>query len=383
MFAFNIFSNVEAVKTKFEKEEPSISTVKKAVLFIRDSDSQNVPFKDEYICTNGLFNRICNKRYIHDPSNGVVKLDNGHLAFASLNESVLDTEKAVDYVLDFEKFTNENNIDFLYVSVPNKMYKNNKLAKDGVYPQYGDPAEFLAAIEDGGTDTIEMAEEFESDNIDQYDLYFKTDHHWSPQGAFYAFQKICNHLKTTYGYEIDDKITDIEEYNVEKYPKYFVGTEGKRTGVAYSGKDDFSLIYPKFSTDLKTETWHASYLPQEYFCAEGSFYDAIFNFNNFNKGGSYTYSTYLGDEAKCRFITNFNADNDKKIMIICDSFGAAFSPFMSLICKELYIFDIRHTDINIKEYVKELGIDTVVVLYSNNTIMDVDVVLNFDKKQKN
>lgn len=378
----NIISNVNAIDEKFGFDGWSLSTVKSAILFVKDSDALNVPFRKQYIEVNGLLHRICDKEYVHDTGrNDVTKLKNGYLAFAALEEKSLDSVKAAKYVTEFNEFAKKENIDFLYISAPNKLYKDNPLVKKGVYPLYGDVTEFLSLIKENGIDCIDMSAEFKNAGIDQYDMYFKTDHHWTAEGAFFAFQKMCEFMKNEYGYEIGSKFTDINEYTVDTYENYFTGSEGLRTGAIYCEKDDFSLIYPKFSTKLSIESWNVSPASQKHTYAEGDFYNTLFDFERFNKGGSYTYGTYLGSDATLKIIKNLNANTDKKIMLVRDSFGSIFAPYLSLICNELYVVDMRYddSDRNITEYAKELDIDTVIVLYSNNTIMDTDLVLNFNK----
>ncbi len=371
----NIVSNIDAVNEKFSEDSLSFSTLKSAILFVRDTDTFNAPFKKQYIEANGLFHRINGKRFVHDAGNNhVTKLSNGHISLSSLEEYILESKKAAEYVTEFNKFAKQENIDFLYISAPNKLYKNNHLAISGVYPKYGDTSEFLSIIEKNDVNCINIAEEFETEGIDMYDFYFKTDHHWTPEGAFFAFQKTCEFMKNEYGYEIDSKFTNINEYTIDTYEDYFVGSAGTRTGSLYSGKDDFSLIYPNFQTQLS--------LTDADIFKEGNFYDVMFDLEKLNE--TFVYCTYLGYDTPLKTIKNFNSTSDKKIMLIRDSFGSTFAPYLSLICKELYIVDMRiepMSDCNIMSYAKELGVDTVIVLYSNSTIMDVDLVLDFNKQQ--
>ena len=55
---------------------------------------------------------------------------------------------------------------------------------------------------------------------------------------------------------------------------------------------------------------------------------------------------------------------DKKVLLIRDSFGCAFAPFLSLGVSQLDIVDLRiNKDIVISEYVLENDIDIVLILY--------------------
>lgn len=54
--------------------------------------------------------------------------------------------------------------------------------------------------------------------------------------------------------------------------------------------------------------------------------------------------------------------SDKKLLVIKDSFGNAFIPFLIPHYKNIYIVDPGACDINIKEFVKDNGIEDVLVM---------------------
>lgn len=381
MFLCNIISNYEAAKEEFAGERLSLSTLKSCILFVKDADASNAPFKKQYIETNGIYHILRDKKYVFDISSDVVKLSNGYLAFADTEKSVLDQEKATEYVTEFNSFAKENETDFLYVCVPSKLSEDNQYAPKGVYPIYGDTSGFLSSIEKNGVNVVDIRKEFEKDNLDQYDFYFKTDHHWTPQGGFYAYQKICNFLQTSCGYKIDKTYTDITQYNVDIYPNYFTGSEGNRTGSIFGGKDDFSLIYPKFDTDLSIDSWDDVKSAKKV-SSSGIFYDTVFNLNSFNIGGGHTYSTYLSGDAALKIIKNNISENNKKILIVKDSYGNIPASYLSLICSQVHIIDLRfYTDVNIQNYVKENKIDTVIALYANTALQNLDGMLDFNSEK--
>ncbi len=381
MFFFNIVSNYESIKEEFAGEKFSLPTIKSAVLHVKNTDAKNAPFNKQYIEANGIYHILCDKKYVFDISSDVVKLNNGYLAFADTQKSVLDHKKATEYITDFYSFAKENKTDFLYVCVPSKLGENNQYAPKGISPIYGDPSEFLCSIEKNGVNIVDIKKEFEKDNLEQYDFYFKTDHHWTPQGGFYAYQKICDFLQTSCGYEIDKMYTDITQYNVDTYKNYFTGSEGRRTGRIFAGKDDFSLIYPKFDTNFSIDSWDDVY---NGYCitSNGVFYDTMFNLNSFKIGGGHTYSTYLFGDKALKVIKNHMSQNDKKILIVKDSYGNIPAAYLSLVCSELHIIDLRYyTDVNIQNYVKENEIDTVIALYANTALQNLDIMFNFNAKK--
>lgn len=49
--------------------------------------------------------------------------------------------------------------------------------------------DIFAQVQASGADVIDMRDDYRA-NKDQY-LYFKTDHHWTPDGAYRAYQQFC------------------------------------------------------------------------------------------------------------------------------------------------------------------------------------------------
>lgn len=54
--------------------------------------------------------------------------------------------------------------------------------------------DIFAQVQASGADVIDMRDDYRA-NKDQY-LYFKTDHHWTPDGAYRAYQQFCTAEKS-------------------------------------------------------------------------------------------------------------------------------------------------------------------------------------------
>lgn len=88
------------------------------------------------------------------------------------------------------------------------------------------------------------------------------------------------------------------------------------------------------------------------------------------------YASFCGGDFGLQVITNNKSANDKKILLLRDSNGGAVSPYLSLICAELHIIDLRHYEgISVFDYAKQAGIDDVVIIYNENSIRESN--LNF------
>ncbi len=54
--------------------------------------------------------------------------------------------------------------------------------------------------------------------------------------------------------EIPAALTDLDSYNITTYKDVEFGGYGQRTGIAFSGAEDFDLIEPDYDTDIVNVT---------------------------------------------------------------------------------------------------------------------------------
>ena len=59
-------------------------------------------------------------------------------------------------------------------------------------------------------------------------------------------------------------------------------------------------------------------------------------------------------------------DQDKSILVIKDSYGNAFVPYLTEHYGNIIVIDPRHTDINVCEKLGEYGLDDIVFLVNSS-----------------
>lgn len=147
-----------------------------------------------------------------------------------------------------------------------------------------------------------------------------------------------------------------------------MGSIGRRVGDMYCGREDFSVVYPSFETDLTVSVEGEA-------LRKGSFENTVI-YNEYlptadGVSAWAAYSSFCGGDTGLQIITNNNSANDKKILLLRNSYGGAVSPYLSLICKELHIIDLRHySGISVLEYAKQMQADDVVFIYSRDAVKD-------------
>lgn len=177
---------------------------------------QTIPGYHNVIELNTLFQMALGKNVIEDAADDkVVRLKNGMLTFVCDPADVTDS---INGILNLKKVCDENDTQLLYIQAPQKISKFDPELPAGVQDYGNEIADsFLQGI-DGKIPYIDLREKIYDAGINQYDLFFKTDHHWTPEGAFWCWGKVAQTLKSDYGFAFDDKITNMDSYTVKTYP---------------------------------------------------------------------------------------------------------------------------------------------------------------------
>lgn len=174
---------------------------------------------------------------------------------------------------------------------------------------------------------------------DEY-IYFRTDHHWTPLGAYYAYREF---IQST-----GEKPLNLNEFEKSEI-EGFLGTLYNVTlSEQISITPDTVEVY---TTNIKHDFW--VYYDDEIYM--GNTVDIKF-MNEKNK-----YSVYLsGDHPLGKITTEIK--NDKKIVVIKDSYANSFIPFLIPHYEEIYIVDPRMYEGNIFDLIKENNIDEILFL---------------------
>lgn len=183
------------------------------------------------------------------------------------------------------------------------------------------------------------------EHIGEY-VYYRTDHHWTALGAYYGYRAFA----AAAGLEA----LSLDSYEENEAPDYlgYISTVNPSETV---NKNPDTVVYyiPPVTTDMTV-----FYYDKE--TGEKKSYkgDVI------NKKYSLLdqkYGIFLGGDFALGVIKT-KAQTDKKIMVIKDSFGNAFVPFLTPHYSEIYLVDPRHYKESIVDLVNENEIGEVLFL---------------------
>lgn len=174
---------------------------------------------------------------------------------------------------------------------------------------------------------------------DEY-IYYKTDHHWTSLGAYYAYVEWAKSM----GIEPLSQ----EEYTITKGSDKFYGTIASKVNV--SVKPDDIYLYEKAD--------HPSY-EVEYNETETT--DTLFHYESLETKDKY--SVFLNGNNALVKITTENK-NGRKLLVIKDSFSHCFVPLLVDHFEEVYMVDFRYYKMGASTIIAKEGITDTLVLYN-------------------
>ena len=171
-------------------------------------------------------------------------------------------------------------------------------------------------------------------------MYFSTDHHWKPIGAYYAYVSFCESA----GFE------PVTLNKMDKRTKYnFLGSLYQHTldPSVRNNPDTMEYYIPKVST---TAVRYSDYGYDKQFKSQV--------FSHSSSGGN-TYSTFISGDAPMMRI-NTNVKNGKKAIVIKNSYGNAFVVYLISHYEEIWVVDFRYSKQNIIETIRKNKINDMI-----------------------
>jgi hypothetical protein len=266
------------------------------------------------------------------------------------------------------------------VNAPYKVCKYDKKLPAGVKNYVNESADdFLALLRKGGVAVLDLRDALHADGLNHYEMFYKTEHHWTIPAAFWANRKIIEYLAghgliANYNAAILDK----KNWTATTFKNCFLGSQGRRVGTLFDGMDDCTFFEPRFQTNLSMT------IPLRHIHKSGAWKDVVINphfrkfYGNpravkshspFTVAGAYEEYSYSNNPIV--IFKNENALIQKKIFLISDSFGEAMRGFLALSFHEVHqtfgtdgtwdaFHQYRHS---YRDYIKEQGFNMVILMF--------------------
>ena len=178
---------------------------------------------------------------------------------------------------------------------------------------------------------------------DQY-LYFNTDTHWAPLGAYWAYTAFCEAANQTAA-----PLSDFTVSTVEDFTGYLYTATGE--SCLAENPDHIDLYEPGFDYTIELSYDGVSFteLSGMYAPDEGMGYSMVL----------------WGDNPLVR-VTNHDDASGRKLLLVKDSYGNAIAPFLAANYSEVHVADFRSFPGKLPAYCQENGITDV--LFFNNVM---------------
>ena len=310
--------------------------------------------KSIFVDLNGWISKCIGQRQM----NGVTKLENGYLTILDEEDDINTVRKNAEIINQFASHLEELGISFLCVITPDTINKYDNSLPKGISDCTNEKLDVFVDTLDG-VDYIDLREKMYEDGIDQYEMFYRTDHHWNVHGGIYAASQILGYVEENLGMQVDSKICDESYYRLETYENWHLGSRGQRVGRFFAGVDDFEMLLPRFDTDL---TRMDDMMTGDF---EKVFIDKAV-LQNKNHHSRYTYDFAYKYTIENSFHNNL-VDNEKRILVVTDSMGRVVTPYLGLAFEDMYCTVYEEiTD----ELLKRVQPDIVTVIFYSGNIKD-------------
>lgn len=307
------------------------------------------PIRDWCISVKTTALRITGKRLIND----VYISDDGYLI---AKESLVDNGKIIELTNSMNEFAEAmEGVKVNFMLVPNaSLVYEDKLP----YGMKSDEDTTIKLIRDRMTDKVNYIDVVPT-LLDHKDdgLFYKTDHHWTTRGAYYAFYE--------YAKQMDISPVQYEFYNVANT---FQGTQASNSGI-YSTYENVEICVPNRSAG----NYVVRYLDNNLKTASLFFKDKLDEKDK--------YQVFLGGNYAQVEITT-DAGTGKNLMIVKDSYANCMIPMLTPYYDKIIIIDPRYFYDDIREIIKINKVNEVLFLYNvNSFVEDNSLVDVLNKKQ--
>jgi len=173
-------------------------------------------------------------------------------------------------------------------------------------------------------------------------IYFHTDHHWTALGAYYAYVAFCR--------EKGIQPHDYQDYETMEFPD-FLGTfyTSSNQSPALASNPDTVIAYVPKGTNRMTMTY-----------TDGSVVDwpIVNDVSDYNR--TQLYATFVGGDRPFSVAHNETIHDGSAVMVIKDSFGNAFIPWLVDHYEYIYWCDARYTNNTISQMVADYNVQDVI-----------------------
>lgn len=309
---------------------------------------EHYPARDFFIALNSYFLRLTGR----NADQSVVMGKNGRLFAPPIG--VEDDKYVRTNIQTIDSFASQLGLDTAVVIVPSS---GAVLPEDLplVHGEYRD-AELIDSIR-GMTDAYvpDLISLFSSAE-EKEGLMYRTDHHWTMDGAALCFRDLCAHF--------GDEPVNKADFSVSGYE--FYGYYYRNAGL-WMTKPDTLEIWRSPELDSARVTIGLG--------DEADVWAGVYDETKLAEGEIDRYAAYLWSNNGLTVIENPNG-NGETIMLVKDSFGNSIATLLASVYSRVVMIDTRHYTFSVypSELCEEYGIEKLVVVFGlDSAVSDMTI----------
>lgn len=184
---------------------------------------------------------------------------------------------------------------------------------------------------------------------DEY-IYFRTDHHWTADGAYYTYEELCRQTGMEPVSREERESVDFEG---------FVGSFYKDTNDNPALKENPDTVRAYYPVSQNTSLTYTT--------TEGRTNDWKVIWNVDDYGSSMKYSTFIAGDNPYTVIKNEDLPDGPRCVVVKESFGNALVPFLVDHYSRIYVIDYRYWKGDLTAFTADKGADDLI--FMNNLSM--------------
>lgn len=303
-------------------------------------ENDQFPLRDLWITLKAGADRLIGKV----EENGVLLGKNGYLMEEFKAPSQTQYDSTVQAMTDFAQRHSE--LKQYALIAPNSV----NILKDKL-PAFAPVADqnvwldrLRTSFTDAGVTFIDVRASFRDHKME--DLYYHTDHHWTTQGAYYAYLQAADAMG------ID---TSSDAFDKAPVTRFFQGTLSAKSGFRSGETDEIDVFLPDGDNTLSSVV---NYVDEQKKSA--SFYDT----EKLKTRDKYALF-FGGNHAQVKISTPVEANHT--LLILKDSYANSFVPFLAQHYRKIIMVDPRYYYGNLEELMQVENVDEILYLYNANT----------------
>ena len=285
-------------------------------------------------------------------SNGIYKCEEDYLIEEFSNVESKNVDLNLEAINDFYK--SHKAINQYVLIAPNAVsIMNDKLPP---YAPTLNQKEYLNDFRNKLNKNIKYIDTYDTlkNKNDEY-IYYKTDHHWTTLGAYYAYTDLCKQMNI-----------EKSSYEIQRVSNDFYGTLYSKSGYQTNSSDYIDIFIPKNQED----EYIVNYIEEQKKSA------SLYVSENLNIKDKY--SVFLdGNHPIVKIKTTSNSD--RKLLMFKDSYANSFTPFLTSNFSDITLVDPRYYYDDIDKLIKDENISDILYLYNASTFFNdtsLNLVLN-------